>query len=77
MTTVAGNSPIVPTSTSRSDIGPPPLPCWFNGSSAGGHIGYTCGPVAAVASRRVIKANGGRYLDTIGPKRRYHVPTSG
>lgn len=31
----------------------------------------------SVASRRVIEANGGRYLDTIGPKRRYHVPTSG
>jgi len=30
-----------------------------------------------VVSRRVIEANGGRYLDTIGPKRRYQVPTSG
>jgi predicted acetyltransferase len=30
-----------------------------------------------VASRRVIEANNGRYLDTIGPRRRYQVPTSG
>ena len=30
-----------------------------------------------VASRRVIEANNGRYLDTIGPRRRYHVSTSG
>jgi predicted acetyltransferase len=29
-----------------------------------------------VASRRVIEANGGRYLDTVGTKRRYRIPTS-
>ena len=29
-----------------------------------------------VASRRVIESNGGRYIDTIGRKRRYRVPTT-
>lgn len=29
-----------------------------------------------VASRRVIEANGGRYIDSIGAKRRYRVPTA-
>ena len=28
-----------------------------------------------IASRRVIEANGGRYVDTVGIKRRYLVPT--
>jgi predicted acetyltransferase len=28
------------------------------------------------ASRRVIEVNGGRYIDTVGEKRRYWVPTS-
>jgi predicted acetyltransferase len=30
-----------------------------------------------VASRRVIEANGGRYIGSVGEKRRYRVPTSG
>lgn len=29
-----------------------------------------------IASRRVIEANGGRYIDSVGVKRRYRVPTS-
>lgn len=28
------------------------------------------------ASRRVIETNGGRFIDTVGEKRRYWVPTS-
>lgn len=28
------------------------------------------------ASRRVIEGNGGRYIDSFGPKRRYWVPTT-
>ncbi|MDQ0904808.1 GNAT family N-acetyltransferase [Streptomyces canus] len=29
-----------------------------------------------VASRRVIETNGGRFIDTVGERRRYWVPTS-
>jgi len=29
-----------------------------------------------IASRRVIETNGGRFIDTVGEKRRYWVPTS-
>ncbi|WP_171162736.1 GNAT family N-acetyltransferase [Streptomyces sp. I05A-00742] len=29
-----------------------------------------------IASRRVIEANGGRFIDAVGAKRRYWVPTS-
>ncbi|MDG4862229.1 GNAT family N-acetyltransferase [Streptomyces sp. T-3] len=29
-----------------------------------------------IASRRVIEGSGGRYIDTVGAKRRYWVPTS-
>jgi predicted acetyltransferase len=28
------------------------------------------------ASQRVIEVNGGRFIDTVGQKRRYWVPTS-
>jgi predicted acetyltransferase len=35
----------------------------------------TCDETNA-ASRRVIEANGGRYIDSVGVKRRYRVPTS-
>jgi predicted acetyltransferase len=35
----------------------------------------TCDETNA-ASQRVIEANGGRYIDSVGAKRRYRVPTS-
>ena len=48
-------SPIIPTSTSRSDIGPPPLPCWFKGSSA------VMSRLGAWATNRVAKSTSARH----------------
>jgi hypothetical protein len=48
-------SSIIPTSASRSDIGPPPLPCWFRGSSA------VMSRLGASAANRVAKSASARH----------------
>ncbi len=47
-------SQTMPTMASRSDIAPPPVPCWFNGSSP------VASRLAASATKRVEKSTSAR-----------------